>query len=193
LVKAVSGIKTGLNIGIGRQWNANKNFTIDLGLSFSQKGFFLNNISIAPEPWEQNVAFYLETINTTIMINYIETPLVLNYHFMLNEKIGLHLLCGPVFSIAIRDITSREYISAKQITGPFPPYYIPDYYRPQNLESGVLWNNSGLGLNLGTRISQGAFFIEFLYQQSANTVGNLKSILVKKRLQTYNFSLGYFL
>jgi hypothetical protein len=99
LVKAESGIKTGLNIGIGRQWNANKNFTIDLGLSFSQKGFFLNNISIAPEPWEQNVAFYLETINTTIMINYIETPLVLNYHFMLNEKIGLHLLCDLCFPL----------------------------------------------------------------------------------------------
>ncbi len=97
-----NNIKLGLGFGASLEYNATKLFSLQSGLSYVQKGYQENNITLtdaSDNPIESN-------INIKFNYNYLEIPLLAKLNFG-SQKVKFYCYTGPSLSYFINEQNNR--------------------------------------------------------------------------------------
>ncbi|MFC1771547.1 porin family protein [Candidatus Margulisiibacteriota bacterium] len=153
--------KLGFNIGVHADLKLNDSFSIQPEILFISKGYYTNGTIMDPE------TRMIYTIEETGMLDYLEIPVLLNFHLSENVKI----MAGPYFAYNL---------------GAKVEYKVAGYTETAPLDNFIC--NTDYGALLGLAYNKNNISFEIRYEQGlANILRN-----VSPGCKASNYSLSAF-
>jgi len=174
--------KTGLFIGIEKDWNIHKRLSFISGVNYVTKGVTLKNKIVKYNSWDASVFVY--DINCSI--GFLDVPICIKYKIPIYKKFGLQIYWGPSLSVAAKDLSSTRLI---------------DEYLSQETKNDLTiaelywwrWDNSGWALNYGFGFEWSHFVLECRYTKDKHQLKHTQGINIRKEYETIAIICGYSL
>jgi hypothetical protein len=176
----------GLSMGIGLEYYPLKSFNsfFDLGLTFQQKKFILENRTWRSDPYYDQSE--IEKANININISNVEIPIKIGYMINIKNKYRTNLFTGYSLSIPIMNNTKIK----NQMTVPLGPEERKTYkfdYLPLD-ENYTIPSTNFL---IGCRFIINRLAIIIIYSRALSITEGASSLSVKDKIDTLKISTAF--
>ncbi len=178
-----AALNGGLTGGFIFQFNPVKKFGFRTEALYSQKGYNVES--------DVNVNGTDAVINTSLTLNYIEVP------FLLNLKLGpVYMTAGPYFAYAVsgKDIATITVDGKKLAEQQYADYgQVPsnDVFKDGEFNGdNITFRRTDAGLNAGLGVKLLKFFAEIRYETGLTNIKSYEGIPSDEYMKNYTISLS---
>ncbi len=178
-----SDLKLGYTISILKEWYLIDDFSLDVGLGYSERGGILKNKIVRTFYSESGQLEPVYSYNLNCSIAYIDLPLFFRYKIKINDY-NFHLNSGLYISFPISSVNNEVELSKNQFlffydnSNSSHREYNFEYDSSEDSGYGVWWGrifNPNYGFNFGFGITIRSFILDFIYMHDLKEFGSDES------------------